>query len=131
MDHAPRRNPGRLVLVVLLVVSLLGNALTIGALLRLDQIRRDLMGPAADSGHYPLQLARQLQGALIEHDQTLRPLFHAVATARAQVVAAAQSKPFDRAVTEAEMAELRLAVDALLRGIQSVVLDELERQNQE
>lgn len=125
-----RRNLGRIALVAVLGLSLFGNALTLGALLRLDALRHDLLGPAAAEARYPLQTARALRRALIAHEDDLRPLFHATAEARARVVAAAAARPFDRRRVEAEMTTLRGTLDGLVRGIQAVVIDELQARAQ-
>ncbi|WP_172330205.1 periplasmic heavy metal sensor [Mangrovicoccus sp. HB161399] len=124
--RAMRLRRGRLVLVCVLVLSLLGNAVTLGAVLRFRSLQSELLGDAGTAAFYPPPVRRALRDALGAQRDSLMPLLHAAAEARAGVVAAGTAEPFDRAATEAAMASFRASVDALLEGAQHMVLDTLE-----
>lgn len=123
---APRRSWGRIVLIGALVLSLVGNALAIGAWARFQAVRSELLGPEAAGARLPDDLRAELRAALrAEPRQSLR-LLRDVVRARAAIVAAAEAVPYDRAATEAAIVEFRGAVDALLAEVQGVFLDRLD-----
>lgn len=121
-----RRNRLQIALVAALAISLLGNALAIGAGLRLRALRADLLGPAAEAAFFPRDIRQALRAALAAERDTLLPDLHALARIRAQLVADAMARPFDRAAVEADMALLRQQADRLLATVQGIVADTLE-----
>ena len=110
---------GRMVLIAVLALSLLGNALALGAALRLRHMR-DALGADA-SVSLPAALRRDVFAAL-GRDQNLKAALTRVQTARQAFVAAATAQPFDRAATDATLTALRGAVTALMEQGQGVVL---------
>jgi len=121
-----KRNTGRIVLIAVLAVSLLGNALTLGAALRLRALRADLLGPEAAQALYPREMRSVLRDALTSHADQLRPELHDLVAARAAVVAAGTARPFERAALDAAMADLRARFDTTLADVQKVLADALE-----
>ena len=73
---------GRMVLVAVLALSLLGNALAIGAGLRLLRLRADLLGDQAYAGLQEPEVRRALNAALVAHRDTIAPALRAVLRAR-------------------------------------------------
>lgn len=127
MAETTKRNWGRMALIGVLAVSLLGNALSLGALARLRALRTDLLGPAAERALFPREIRADLREALAGHGATLRPALRDLVAARAAVVATGSARPFDRAATEAAMTEFRARLDQTLAQTQAVMLDALEQ----
>lgn len=115
-----------MLLIGALALSLLGNAATVGAVLRFQALRGEMLGPAAESALFPRETRRALRATLADNKARLLPQVHAVVALRAELVAEAQKRPFDRAAVAAQMAALRLASDGLLAEVQSLLLDRLE-----
>lgn len=120
-----RRNSGRIALIAVLAVSLLGNALTAGALLRFKAMRSELLGPVAEDAVFPRQIRRDLRAALAENADTLRPALRDLARARAAIVTAGTAEPFERAEVDAAMAAFRSEADDTIAQVQAVVLEVL------
>lgn len=123
---APHRSWGRIVLIVVLVLSLMGNALALGALYRLREARSAFMGPEAAAARLPDDLRRDLRRALRAEGRELLPLLRQMGSARAAIIATLSADPFDRAAADAAMTRYRTALDALLDRAQVVVLDRME-----
>lgn len=121
-----KRDTGRIALIVVLAVSLLGNAVTLGAVLRLHALRADLLGPEAAQALYPREMRQVLRDALASHADQLRPELHGIVAARAAVVAAGTARPFDRTALDAAMADLRGRIDTTLGDVQKVLGDAIE-----
>lgn len=121
-----KRDTGRIVLIAVLAVSLLGNALAAGAVLRFRALQTELLGPAAEQARFPRPVRRDLRAALRENAETLRPALHRLAEDRAAVVAAGAARPFDRAALDAAMVAMRAQLDTTLGAVQQVVGDRLE-----
>lgn len=126
MIPEPRRNWGRIALVSVLALSLLGNAVTLGAALRLRHLREELLGPQAQAAVYPPQTRKALRAAFGANKDRLLPQLHALVALRAQIVADAQQRPFDRLRLEAEMTALREQATDLFLQAQGLYLDTLE-----
>lgn len=111
-------------LVVVLAVSLLGNALAVGAGIRFYHTRQAMLG---DSGGVtlPRPIRRELVAALVAHKADLRPALQAVRDARRAAVEAATATPYDAASASAALDALRAAVDQLMQKGQAVVLERL------
>jgi hypothetical protein len=125
-ERPKRRSWGRIALVAALVLSLLGNALTLGALVRYREARDRIMGPAAEAAMLPADLRQEMRGVLKAEAGRLLPLVHDMVRARAAVVAAATAQPYVRAATEAAMLAFRQKVDTLLAATQAAFLDHLD-----
>ena len=121
-----KRDKGRIALIAVLAVSLLGNALAAGAVLRFRALQSELLGPAAEQALFPRAVRRDLRAALRETAETLRPALHRLAEDRAAVVAAGAARPFDRAALDAAMVAMRAQLDTTLGAVQQVVGDRLE-----
>lgn len=121
-----KRDKGRIVLIAVLAVSLLGNALAAGAVLRFRALQSELLGPAAEQALFPRAVRRDLRAALRENAETLRPALHRLAEDRAAVVAASTAQPFDRAALDAAMVAMRAQLDTTLGAVQQVIGDRLE-----
>lgn len=121
-----RRSWGRIVLVCALVLSLLGNALALGAWVRLREARDELLGPEAAAARLPENLRQDLRQALRGEMRSLRPLLRDVVQARQAIVAAASASPYVRSDAEAAMNEFRGSVDVLLVEVQRIFLDQLD-----
>lgn len=113
-------------LVGVLALSLLGNALTVGALVRISHLRTALMGDSATAS-LPKEERRALGRALAAHAGDLKPGVQAVQTARAAAVQAIGAKPYDAVKAAAALDSLRGAVDLLMSQSQGVVLQDLAR----
>lgn len=122
----PRRSWGRIVLVAALVLSLFLNAVALGAWVRLNGVRTDLLGPDAAAARLPDDLRTDLRQALRAEGRSVHPLLRDVVKDRAAIVAAARAEPYDRSAAEAAMTEFRRSVDALLAEMQQVFLDQLD-----
>lgn len=121
-----RRSWGRIVLVCALVLSLLGNALALGAWVRLREARAELLGPEAAAARLPENLRQDLRQALRGEMRSLRPFLRDVVQARQAIVAAASASPYVRSDAEAAMNEFRGSVDVLLVEVQRIFLDQLD-----
>jgi uncharacterized membrane protein len=109
-------------------LSLLGNALALGAGLKLYHLREGLLGGGGGIT-LPTAERRALGAALAAHQGDLQPALHAVQAARGAAAAAILARPFDRARVATALDDLRLALDALMQQGQVVVLDDLARRN--
>ena len=85
VSHTPaaRRSWGRIALVAALALSLLLNAVAVGAWLRLREARADLLGPEAAAARLPDDLRQDLRTALRAEARSIRPLLRDVVQARA------------------------------------------------
>jgi hypothetical protein len=119
----PRRDNGRILLIVVLALSLLLNALALGAAIRLHNLREAFGGGAA-ALTLPPDMRRDLMQALAR-DPDLRADLARVRAARTAAVAAATAKPFDRPAAEAAMTTLRTEVGTLMEQAQKVILHDL------
>lgn len=126
-----RRNRGRLILVGLLAVSLLGNAVSLGAVLQFQRMRHSLLGPDAQAALFPRDYRRDFSAALKAHQPEIRQDLAQIVAARSKVVEMAQARPFDRASTEAAMAEFRDRIDGTLAHVQVILLDTMEKRAQQ
>jgi hypothetical protein len=115
----------RILLPLVLAVSLLGNALAVGAVIKLRHVRADVIG---DSAPLPRDLRRTLLAAMAR-DTILRASLAQVQSARAAFVTAATAKPYDPAATEAALTALRAEVSSLMQQGQTVVLTALAGAN--
>ena len=121
-----RRSWGRIALILALILSLLGNAVAVGAWVRLREARTELFGPEAAAARLPGDLRQDLRTALRGEMRNLRPLLRDVVRAREAIVAAASARPYLRNDAEAAMDDFRGSVDALLTEVQRVFLDQLD-----
>ena len=115
-------------LAVALAVSLLGNALAIGAGVRVWHMRQALLG---DTGGITLPRVerRALVHALVQHRDKMRPALVAVQTARRDAVIAVVAVPYDAAKASAALDELRGALGELMREGQMVLLQDLSQRH--
>ena len=123
---APRRDKTRLALIIVLALSLLLNALAIGAALRLHHLRQALTGGDTAGLTLPAEMRKDLIAA-ITTAPGLKTDLARVQDARRAAIAAATAKPFDRTATEAALTALRGEVTTLMTDGQQVVLDDLAR----
>lgn len=121
-----RRDRGRMILIAILAVSLAGNAVSLGALARLQTLRQDLFGGAAGAPLFPRDERRALGAAVRAKGDVLRPQLDRLVAARARVVEAGLARPFDRPALDAAMADLRRELEAMMIAVQLVVGDTLE-----
>lgn len=119
-------NKGRVLLIVVLALSLGLNALVVGAGLRLYGLRTDLLGATEYTVDEPREIRRYQNRALLAHKDDIRPLVQAYLEARVATLETATATPFDRAATEARMAEGRARLDALIDALQDILLDAFE-----
>lgn len=124
-DQTPRRNWTRLILIAVLALSLLGNALTLGALIRLRQVQTAFAVPGMDPQRLPPALRRDLMQALKSHAADLQPGLRALQTARAAFVSAATAQPYDPAAATMALTDLRASASTLMEQAQAIVLDDL------
>ncbi|TDX25560.1 hypothetical protein [Rhodovulum visakhapatnamense] len=118
---------GRVALVAVLALSLLGNAVALGGALKLQRVKTALLGEAAaaQSVVFPAEIRRDLRRALEARRDRIDPALAAAVAARAEVVARGAAEPFDRAATEEAMRGFRRDLNALLDLTQETVLDAL------
>jgi uncharacterized membrane protein len=114
------------VLVVALAVSLLGNALAVGAGLQIWKVRQSILGdgPAIT---LPRTERRALIRALVSHQDEMRPALTEVQTARRAAVEAVLARPYDAAQASAALDALRGALGELMREGQMVLLADLNQ----
>ena len=118
---------GRLALIAVLAISLLANAVVVGAVVRVRQLRVAVMGDAdLRSLSYPPEIRVALRHELMAQSETLGPAVQAAMAARAGVVATGTKVPFDRAAVEDEMAQFRAAFDRVFDLTQGIVLGVME-----
>lgn len=122
----PRRSWGRIALVCALILSLIGNAIALGAWARLREARSDLLGPEATAARLPEDLRQELRQALRAELPSLRPLLRNLVQSREAIVNAAEDRPYKRSEAEAAMDTFRSDVDALLVEVQQVLLGQLD-----
>ncbi|WP_095589953.1 periplasmic heavy metal sensor [Actibacterium ureilyticum] len=128
MDTPKKRDRGRMVLIGVLALSLMGNALTLGAVLKLRAVRTELIGPTAAAPVFPRAERRALRAALSARADDLRPRLRALVDARADVVRAGLARPFDRAAVDTAMDGFRTELDATVVLLQTVIGDSLQAQ---
>ena len=124
--NPPRRSWGRIALVVALALSLMGNALALGAWARLREMRAGIFGADVAQVALPADLRQDLINAIRSNARSLVPELQALSQTRRELIAAATARPYDRAATEMAMQAFRTAVDALLLAVQPIVLDRLD-----
>jgi uncharacterized membrane protein len=122
----PRRSWGRIALICALILSLFGNAVALGAWVRLREARSELFGSVAAGARLPDDLRAELRLALRAEAQSLRPFLQDLAQSRSGVVTAVTARPFMRADAAAAMDTFRDDASALLIEIQRIMLDHLE-----
>jgi len=123
---------GRVSLIAILCISLLGNAVVIGAVLRAHQLRVAVLGDMdMRTASYPPDIRKALRQDIMAHSDTLGPALQAAMAARAEVIATSTAEPFDRAATEAAMAAFRVKLDVVLDLTQGVVLGVMEERASE
>lgn len=113
-------------LVAVLAMSLLGNALAVGAGLQIWKLRQSMLGdgPAIT---LPRTERRALIRALVSHEDEMRPALTEVQTARRAAVAAVLARPYDAAKASATLDALRGALGELMREGQMVLLEDLSQ----
>lgn len=119
------RPSGRTILILVLALSLLGNALAIGAGLRLYRLRVQLLGEEAYSSIQSPEVRQALNNALVAHKDEIAPALRAVLIARIAAMKQGTTLPFDREATAEKMEVTRLAIDHLLDVVQVALLDGL------
>ena len=119
---SPERNRGRLILICILAVSLLGNALAAGAGLRLYQLRADLLGEHGFATVQEPEVRQALNTALAEHKDQIKPALQDFMKARIAAMETGSTQPLDLEATKAKMAETRAAMDILLDRVQEALL---------
>lgn len=129
-DRSARRNWGRVALIAVLGVSLLGNAISAGALMRLNTLREGIVGEAQDIPAYPPEIRKDLRAALTSEGSELQDALRALMLSRGEVVTVAATEPYDRAATEAAMEAFRSQLDETARVAQGVVLEVLDARAQ-
>ncbi len=117
----------RVALYLLLAVSLLGNAVALGLWLRL----RDAGGVDGAWRRLPPETRAEFRAAVADRGSELRARFRALASARAEMLAAAEARPYDRAAVEAAMARVSAATLALQDEAQGLLLRGLDAAAQE
>lgn len=125
------RPSGRTILILVLALSLLGNALAIGAGLRLYRLRVHLLGEEAYSSIQSPEVRQALNDALVAHKDEIAPALRAVLIARIAAMKQGTTLPFDREATSEKMEVTRLAIDHLLDVVQVALLDGLATHAQE
>lgn len=113
-------------MICALILSLLGNAVALGAWIRLREARTDLLGSEASASRLPGDLRKDLRVALRAELSGLRPLLRDVVQSREAIVEAANARPYVREDADAAMTDFRTNVDALLGEVQRVFLDQLD-----
>ena len=122
-----RRNRGRILLVAALAISLLFNAMAVGAVLKLRHLRQSLLGEDSAALMLPPDLRADIRRALVADGPNLNLALARVVAARKTAVALASASPFDPAATDQAMTKVRGEVTTLMAAAQVTVLDELTR----
>ena len=126
--RSSRRSWGRIALVAALALSLMGNALALGAWARLREMRAGIFGADVAQVALPADLRQDLINAIRSNARNLVPELQALSQTRRALIAAATARPYDRAATHVAMDAFRDAVDALLLAVQPIVLDRLDEE---
>ncbi|WP_157779927.1 hypothetical protein [Celeribacter ethanolicus] len=124
-----RRSWGRMALIAVLGLSLLGNAMTFGVVWRFQQVRGSVMGDAGPETvkvpTFPREIRKALRAGFVA-DEALQQSLREAIEARRAVVAVSTEEPFDKAATEAAMAEFRARFIASVDELQDLVLEVIE-----
>lgn len=115
-------------LVVALAVSLLGNALALGAGLQIWKLRQSFLGEGPTIT-LPRAERRALVRALVSHQDEMSPALTEVQSARRTTAEAILARPYDAAKASAALDALRGAMGELMREGQMVLLEDLSRRN--
>jgi uncharacterized membrane protein len=111
----------------ILCLSLLANAIVLGLLLRLGNLR-DLANGGSDGWiGVPAEARSLFRAELAENRPELLELVAELGRARAEMFTAAAARPFDRAAVEAAQAKVRVASTALQARSQLLMLDAFDK----
>jgi uncharacterized membrane protein len=117
----------RLLFIAIFALSLLGNAAAFGIYLRFKQVSETL----SDGPRLVAQLPAAKRAKVISNLRDIRgeltTAMEILGEARKKMFAIAQERPFDRAKTEAAMAEVRKASEALQIMGQRALIDALSQ----
>ncbi|SFK06957.1 hypothetical protein [Celeribacter neptunius] len=127
VTRTPRRAWGRIVLVALLGLSLLGNAMTAGVVWRFQQLRVAVLGDEMRVPAFPPEIRSALRHRL-SADEALKTQLRETVEARREIVDISSERPLDRGATEAAMAEFRTRFITTLDEMQALVLGVLEEE---
>jgi uncharacterized membrane protein len=103
--------------------SLLANAVVLGLLLRLGELRDIANGGSAGFAGLPAGTRAEVREALGANREALAGPLAALGEARRAMFAAAAARPFDRAALDAAMAKVRDATLDLQEAAHAVMLD--------
>lgn len=123
-----KRNWGRIALIAALALSLFGNAMTVGAVMKLRANRAALAGPEAEFTRFPRPLRRAINSAMRDNAAQIRPALARLQAARKAMVETGTARPFDRAASEAAIEAFRTEAAAAMAVLQPILLDTLERE---
>lgn len=126
-----KRLNGRLLMACILGLSLIGNAVAIGAVWRLQDLRQELTAGASDDAFFPKDWRRAIRDDLRDNADDLRPKLAALVAARAEVVRRATAEPFDPDALQTAMEGFRAELDTLVSATQSVIFDTVTRRRTE
>ena len=131
MTKAVKRNRGRLVLISILAVSLLGNAVAGGAYLRLHNLKNELGASTTEPIIFPPEQRKLLRHTIEAQSDILRPEIEALIATRAEVVKLGTAAPFDRAAVDEAMNRFRVQLNNLVIILQVLMVDALEADAQQ
>ncbi|MGL4235647.1 hypothetical protein [Tabrizicola sp.] len=107
----------------ILCLSLLANAVVLGLLLRLGNLRDVANGGSEGWTGVPAEARSLFRAELAENRAELLGLLTELGRARAEMFTAAAALPYDRAAVEAAQAKVRAASTALQARSQLLMLD--------
>ena len=119
--------PVRLVLWVVLALSLLLNAVTLGVVWRVNDIRRSLTGNTAGLSGLPAGVRADLARAVFDRPPQITAAIANLGAARRLMFEASAARPFDRAALEATLKSVREATTALQVEGQLLLLEIIAR----
>jgi uncharacterized membrane protein len=121
------RRLGRLVFWLVVAASLFANAVTLGVLLRLGELRDLANGGGPGFADLPRELRAEVRAALRDNRAALAGPLAELGAARGAMFAAAQARPFDAAALESAMARVRTASGALQAAAHAVMAEAYAR----
>jgi uncharacterized membrane protein len=117
----------RILFWLVLGASLMANAVALGLLLRLGNLRDSVIGTGERWTDLPAETRTAFRTELAENQAELAVILMRLREARADMFTAASARPFDRAAVEAAQLRVREATAALQEKAHAMMLVAFEK----
>jgi uncharacterized membrane protein len=121
------RSPWRTAFTVISVLSLLANAIVLGLVLRLGEMRTVLNGGGEGFQGLPRAVRAEVRRSLAAQRSDLTAPLARLGAARRAMLDAAAARPYDAAAVAARMAEVRTASGEVQAALHRIMLDAFTR----